>query len=156
MGRGLHPAGGRGDQVTRVLPVAGVDGGRDGLRATDVDVGGAAGVPELANHLATFGVDGVDDFAPASNLLVGEEARSSEPAATGGGDVGGLAYDKATAGGALAVILGHEVAGYVARQRGARTGEGSHNDTVAELDGSEIDWGEKFPSGGGAHARPRK
>jgi hypothetical protein len=27
---------------------------------------------------------------------------------------------------------------------------------VAELDGSEIDWREEFPSGGGAHVRPRK
>lgn len=34
-------------------------------------------------------------------------------------------------GSALPVILGHEVVGYIGRQRGARTGEGSHNDVVA-------------------------
>jgi hypothetical protein len=76
-------------------------------------------MPELTDHLAAFGVNGVDDFAPASALLVGEEAGGSEPAAAGGGDVGGLADDETTAGGALAVILGHEIVGDVARQRGA-------------------------------------
>jgi hypothetical protein len=58
-------------------------------------------------------------------------------------------------GGALAVILGHEVVGDVAGQRGARTGERGHHDAMAELDGSEIDWREEFPSDG-AHVGPRK
>jgi hypothetical protein len=74
VGRGLDPAAGRGDEVTGVLPVAGVDGGRDGLRAADVDVRGAAGVPELA---AAGGGDvgGFADDEPAARRRAGRNTR---------------------------------------------------------------------------------
>lgn len=52
--RELDPAGGRGDEVVGILPVAGIDGGGYGGGAADVDVGGKAGVSERTDHLATF------------------------------------------------------------------------------------------------------
>src|SRR5262249_4502765 len=106
-----------------------------------------------SDHVSAVGVDGVDDFAPAGNLLVGEEAGSSEPPAAGGGDVGGLANDETAVGGALAVVPRHEVVGNVARKCGAWAGEWSHDDAMAELDGSEVDWGEEFLSPVGVHVK---
>ncbi len=128
-----------------ILPIAGIDRGRDGLRAPgDIDMRRPPRMPQLGEHAAALGVDRVGHRLPASDLRIGIEAGRTEPAARRGRDRGGFADDQPALGGALAVVGSHERAGDVAGLAGARAGQRGHDDAVAQCDGADLDRGKQL------------
>jgi len=100
-------------------------------------------VPELRDHEAALVVNGVDDAEPAVDLGFSEDAGGAVPAAGAGRDGGGLGDDEASVGGALRVVLEHEIAGDIAGLLGPRARERGHDDSMAEVEGDKIDGGEE-------------
>ena len=76
----------------------------------------AAGVHQLHEHLATLGVDRIDDGLPAAHLRVVEEPRDARIAQAVGRRRRALGNDQ-TGRGPLAVVLGHQGVGRVGIDR---------------------------------------
>ncbi len=96
----------------------------DGLGTAEVvGVSDPAHVPELGEHGAALGVDGVGHLLPAGHLLGAVDPRRPGVALAHGVNLGAFADDEAGPG-ALGVVGGHHGIGYVTGLAGAGAGHG--------------------------------
>ena len=125
------------------LAVGGQGARGDGLEAAlVVGVRDPADVHQLGDDVAASGVDGVGDLAPAGELLGGVEAGGVEVALADRAGLRALGDDQPGAG-ALAVVLGVEVAGDGALR--AVAGQGRHHEALRQLPAADDD---RFECGG--------
>ena len=89
-------------------------------------------MPQLSEHSSAPRVDRVGNHLPCGTLFLVVDSWSSVPAFCVFTDPHTLADDE-TGGGALFVILTHQVGGQVSLILGACSRQRSHHDTIAEL-----------------------
>jgi len=109
-----------------------------GLKA---GMGDATNVPELEEDAAPRGMNGLNDFFPSRDLFGGVDAWGVGVTVAEGGDGSCFANDQ-SGGGSLAIVLGIQFIGDVAC-RGSAPSEGSHQDPMGKVKGSELKGGEK-------------
>ena len=100
----------------------------------DVGVIGTAGVHDLHHDAATAGVHSVGHPPPAGLVLVGDDARHTDPSLRCVADVGALGDNQPDTG-PLPVVLDHQVPGD-AGGTGPHPGQRRHDDAVGELGSS--------------------
>jgi hypothetical protein len=137
-----------GDVVHHLFPREDLSFGSDG-RGSDREnavglkarMGDATDVPELEKDVAPFGMNGLDDFFPSGDLFRGVDAGGIGVTVAEWGDGGRFGNDQPGRG-ALAIVLGIQFIWDIAC-RGPAPGEGSHQDPMGELKGSELKGGKK-------------
>src|SRR5580704_11284796 len=95
-----------------------------------VDVGGPAHMPKLQEDLSTLGMDDIGDSLPSRHLLVGVNTWRTKITPSGNRHGGSLGDNETTFGGALTVILDHEISGDVARLIRTHSRERCHDHAV--------------------------
>ena len=95
-------------------------------------MGDPAHVPELGEHDAPLGVDGIGYLLPACHLLGAVDARRPGVALAQGIYLGAFADDEAGPG-TLGVVGRHHGVGHVPGLAGAGAGHGGHDDAVGKV-----------------------
>jgi hypothetical protein len=98
-----------------------------------------ADVPELEQNDAAFGMHGVGHLAPAGDLFIAVDPGRAEIAAALHRNRRRLGDLETAFRGALAVIFDHHRARYIARLIGAQPGQRCLDDTMVEMDRTDLD-----------------
>jgi hypothetical protein len=119
-----------------------------GLKA---GMGDATDVPELEKNTTPGGMNGLDDFFPSGDLFRGVDAGGIGVSVAERRDRGCFADDQSGRG-SLVIVLGIQFVRDVT-YRGSAPGEGSHQNPMGEVKGSELKGGKKWGHDGSAKSR---
>ncbi len=129
--------------------------GRGGDRKNSMGLkawmGDATDVPELEEDAASSRMNGLDNFFPSGDLFGGVDAGCVGVAVAERRDRSCFGNDQSGRG-SLAIVLGIQFVRDIAC-RGSAPGEGSHQNPMGEVEGSELKRGKKWGHDGRAKSR---
>src|SRR5277367_2582925 len=96
-------------------------------------MGDGSGVPELRNHAAAGGVNGIGDATPSADLLLGPQAGRIGPAKSFRANRRGFRDDQSGRS-TLRVIFGLQRSGHLIMRLRAHPGERRHDDAVRKIE----------------------
>jgi hypothetical protein len=132
------------NEDARVCPIGRIHRRGDRLLPGHGDMGRAASMPELGEHVAALGMHRVCDALPACDLLVAINPRSAPVSPRRRRDGGRLREDEPAIRSTLAIVLQHQVARHAARPLGTETAQGRHHDAMLERDRPDLHGGEEL------------
>src|SRR6202140_4216621 len=101
-------------------------------------------MPELGEHVPTLPMNGVRDSLPSRNLIVRILAGVTEPPPSRDRNRSPFRNYEPSFGGALLIVLEHQVTRNTPRLNGPRACKGSHHHAVLQLHGSDLSCGEQL------------